>query len=111
MNQAAIEAIVEQYEKHGWTLRRVLLGASAKEPLNLEKFTANGILVLSSDLDAAWFSRGSQPGKETWELRSLGPPYAIDAFLDDQMSDQERDELLRNTENRMRLASPHRQNN
>lgn len=110
MNKAVIEAIIEQYVKHGWTLRRVLLNSHANEPIDSEKFSSN-VPFRSSDLDAAWFSRVSQPGKETWELRSLGTPYAIDAFLDDQMSEHERDELLRITEDRMRKAAPHRHNN
>ena len=112
MNQAAIEAIIEQYLKHGWTFRRVLLTASTSEliqPGKLQPFGSSE--PVPSDLDAIWFSRVSQPGKETWELRSLRTPYAIDAFLEDQMSEHEREELLRNTEDRMRQAAPHRYNN
>jgi len=111
MTQAAIEAIIEQYEKHGWTLRRVLLSSPAEEPIDSQEPSSKGIVVQLSDLDAVWFSRTSKPGRETWELRSLGDPYALDAFLDDQMSEYERDELLRNTEDRMRQAAPYRHNN
>ena len=113
MNRAAIEAIIAQYEKHGWALRRVLLSPSLRNAFGPDVNKLFGTAELfSSDLDAIWFSRTSQTGKETWELRSLGStPYAIDAFLDKDSSLGENDELLRNTENRMREAAPHRRDN
>jgi hypothetical protein len=113
MNRTAIEAIVGQYEKHGWVLRRVLLSAAALESIKPgdDHFIENAQLVLS-DLDAAWFSRTSPEGRETWELRSLGStPYAIDAFLDEALTSVERDEILQNTEDRMLEAAPHLRDN
>ena len=113
MNRAAIEAIIAQYEKHGWALRRVLLSPSLRNALDPDVNELFGTAELfSADLDAIWFSRTSQTGKETWELRSLGStPYALDIFLDNGSRSDDNEELLRNTENRMREAAPHRRDN
>jgi hypothetical protein len=112
MNRAAIEAIIAQYKKHGWELRRVLLTHSLRESLAPEKGQLFGSAeITSADLDAAWFSRTSLPGRETWELRHLGTPYALDIFLDKDSGSNDNEELLRNTENRMREAAPQRRDN
>lgn len=112
MNRTAIESIISQYKKHGWELRRVLLSRALAESLAPDKDRLFGsVEILSSDLEAAWFSRASQPGRETWELRSLGSmPYAIDAFLSDDLSPDECSEILLNTEDRM-LSAAHTRNN
>lgn len=109
MNEAAaIEAIIAQYAKHGWTLRRVLLSESLRRKIGDGGGRLFGAAdLVSRDLDAAWFSRSSQQGKETWEIRSLGnSPYAIDAFLDDSMDIATRENILRSTENRLCKVTP-----
>ena len=97
-----IDAIVEQYEKHGWTLRRILLSkveyASASNEL---KSRFPDAVLVESEIDALWFSRKNRDA-ETWELRRLsGTPFALlDAFNAD-VTDGERETALRNIEGRM----------
>ncbi|MEP6849336.1 MAG: hypothetical protein ABI999_10800 [Acidobacteriota bacterium] len=103
MNRSDIEAIIAQYEKHGWRLRRVIVTEKLRNVLGRDIDVFRQAEVVSSDVDAAWFSRVSGPGKETWELRGLASaPFALDAFLSDDLSDPERDEILQNTVERMR---------
>lgn len=107
MKRSDIESIIAQYEKHGWRLRRVILTEESQTTLGRDSDVFQQAEVVSSDLDAAWFSRVSDPGKETWELRRLGPaPFAIDAFLSDELGSEENEEILRNTEARMLQSSP-----
>ena len=75
--------ILAQYKKHGWNLRRVLLSAPAKAKLPASLF--GGVEIISSELDAAWFSHASPEGREVWELRSLSmAPFAlVEVFEED----------------------------
>lgn len=94
----AVDAIVEQYSKHGWTVRRVLVTAGSTEELS-SKFT--NFEVRPSDIDAIWFSRMNRTA-ETWELRRLtGSPFALVQSIDSEMFEQERDILLHDVELRM----------
>jgi hypothetical protein len=107
IDPGSIEAIISQYSRHGWTLRRVLLSERFRKHLddNLGRIFSEAE-VADSNLDALWFSRSSRPGAETWELRRLSnSPYALDAFLDDSMENAEREEILRNAEERLRESS------
>ena len=76
----AADAIIEQYQKHGWILRRALLSAEGKQML-ADKI-GSGVSIVDSDVDAFWFSRQSNPKTEAWELRRLtGLPFALIAVL------------------------------
>jgi hypothetical protein len=93
-----VDAIVEQYAMHGWTLRRILVTAGSTEELG-SKFT--NCEVRHSDIDAIWFSRINR-SSETWELRRLtGSPFALVQSIDSEMVEQERDILLHDVELRM----------
>jgi len=71
-----IHALLAQYEKHGWNLRRVLLSAEARE--NLPNTLFGQIEIVLSELNALWFSRASFAGRETWELRHISDaPFAL----------------------------------
>jgi hypothetical protein len=59
-----------------------------------------------SDLDAAWFSRSSKPGKVTWELRRLtGLPFALVAIIDESWDASETGAELCGVEEQMREAN------
>ncbi|HQU82095.1 MAG TPA: hypothetical protein PKY59_03170 [Pyrinomonadaceae bacterium] len=97
-----IEAILTLYKKHGWNLRRVLLSDALRVSLT-EKLQNlfGGAEIVSSKLDAAWFSRISPHG-EAWELRNLGdPPFAFVEVLDENADADELNEVLTATEARM----------
>jgi len=97
---ADVKPIVELYEKHGWSLRRVLL----TEPFNDEGIFAE-VVIEDSAIDALWFSRISKPESETWELRRLtGSPFALIAVFDKSETNTEREDILREIEERMENA-------
>src|SRR6266487_5877106 len=62
--------IIAMYLRHGWRLRRVLLRAETRNG-----FDAPTSELLKDDafseaeIDALWFARPSQAGREAWELR------------------------------------------
>ncbi len=94
-DRAEIFETIAQYSKHGWSLRRVLLSAPSEDSID-------GVTVESSEFDGLWFSRVSQPGTETWELRRLGgSPYALVTVLSDDDDDDDRTEALGENERRM----------
>lgn len=96
---SAIAAIIEQYVRNGWTLRRVL--ATADEDFFL--FTDLGEAeVIRGEQNALWFSRRSKPDAETWELRRLkGMAFALIAVIDDDMSAADAEEILARVEKEM----------
>ena len=101
--QADLHTIIEQYSNHGWSLRRALLSAESVEGLaSLLASELAEVLILDSPTEALWFSRRSLPDREAWELRRLsGSPFALVAVLEDSFSEDEREEVLRDTERRM----------
>lgn len=98
---AAITAIIEQYKKHGWELRRVLLSRELREALGGTGLFANAD-VRTAPHDGIWFSRRSLPDREAWELRRISAaPFAVVEVIPDGLTDDERDEMLLEAEERM----------
>ena len=98
---AAIAAIIEQYKKHGWELRRVLLSRELGEALGSTELFADADVRLAPN-DGMWFSRRSFPDREAWELRRISSaPFAVVAVIPDGLTDEERDEMLSDAEERM----------
>ncbi len=92
--------ILTQYKKHGWNLRRVLLSAPAQAKLPVSLF--GGAEIISSKLDAAWFSRASFEGREAWELRSLSTaPFALIEVFEEDDEEAVREEARREMETRL----------
>ena len=99
----AVDQIIEQYEKHGWKLRRALLSPEGRRALGDKVDT---MPVEDSDLDALWFSRQSQPDREAWELRRLtGLPYALVAVIPIEAESDEIDETLAQVADEMRAKT------
>ena len=100
MNKAElIREITATYEKHGWRLRRVLLSEDLRP--NLSDFAGAEFEI--SDLDALWFSRPSINNREAWELRAISPmPFALFESFDEKTPEEERAEMRREMENRLR---------
>ena len=89
-----IQAILAQYEKHGWILRRVLLCPATAESLadSLENLFG-ATPVVSGETDAVWFSRKSETGNEAWELRGLSQtPFALIEVFEDADDETVREE-------------------
>lgn len=91
IGEQEVREILTQYEKHGWSLRRVLLSAEIKSSLPPSLF--GQIEIVSSDVNALWFSRASFDGRETWELRHLSnTPFAlVEVFEADDDEDARED--------------------
>ncbi len=97
-----IQEIIGQYEKHGWTLRRVLLCPSTMESLGASKIDFGDAPATRAEIDAAWFSRSSAGG-EAWELRRLsGSPFALIEIFDEDDDEDVRDEARSEIEQRMK---------
>jgi len=101
MDTGTIAEIIATYKKHGWVLRRVLLSAAASAALDGK--VVEGVSVMHSDVDAAWFSRPPAEGGVAWEIRYLGPtPFALVENIDENEPDFE--ERLRSVEARLAAA-------
>ncbi len=94
-----IQEILKQYERHGWTLRRVLLSAPLRENLPVSMFDKTEIRA--ADFDAFWFSRPSAKG-EAWELRSVSSaPFALVEVFEKDEAEEIREETRMEMETRM----------
>lgn len=98
-----IREILSLYQKYGWSLRRVLLSPETETRLSgsLEDLFAVAEIT-SSKIDAAWFSRPSKAGGETWELRHLAEtPFALVEVFGSETPTAVRDAALQETAARM----------
>lgn len=104
INVSQIREILSQYEKYGWNLERVLLTENLREKVYAElKEDFSPAEIISSEIDAAWFSRTAKNGGETWELRHLSPnPYALLEVFDEEDDENVRDETLMELEERLK---------
>lgn len=96
--------IISNYRRHNWTLRRVLLRKETRLALDDETFKIfEAAAVEESELDALWFSRPSHAGREAWELRLVAEtPYALFETFEPDEAEEEREELRREMEARLR---------
>ena len=98
---ALLIEIVGLYSKHGWQLRRVLLRPETRSSFN-QNFVGH-IPVSETAIDALWFSRPSHEGRVAWELRVLSEnPYALFETFEADETEEQRDEMLLEMENRLR---------
>jgi hypothetical protein len=95
-----IREIAATYQKHGWTLRRVLLTRETLEKTGASFKTDAPVFV--SGINALWFSRVSAAG-EAWELRALSAAsFALFELLGKEVSEEERSRILLETEKRLK---------
>ena len=97
--------ILSQYKKHGWTLRRVLLSDDLRVRAYNELVTLSAgeaVEFVSSNVEAAWFSRPSKEG-EAWELRHLSTtPFALFEVFDGEDEEETREEARKEMEIRLK---------
>jgi hypothetical protein len=96
--------ILALYRRHGWRLVRALLTKEALVELGGGSATGEtlfeGAPVYEAEVDAMWFARAAQGGREAWELRLVGPtPYAL--FEPDEL-EEDREDVRREMEARLR---------
>ena len=102
------------YRKHGWRLAGVLARAEALAELRGaggEEAGAGvfeGAAVRESEVDAMWFTRPSAEGREAWELRLVGgTPYALFELFEPDEAEEDREDVRREMEARLRdYANP-----
>ncbi len=99
-----IAEILALYKKHGWILRRVLLSDALETALSGSlKQLFGAAEIRASEIDAAWFSRGSKAEQEAWELRRLSEtPLALMEIFDLEDEDEIREETLAEVESRLK---------
>jgi hypothetical protein len=96
------------YRRHGWRLARALMTEDALAELRGAgpgggEIVFEGVPVSASEVDAMWFTRASQGGREAWELRLVGgTPYALFELFEPDESEEEREDVRREMEARLR---------
>lgn len=98
-----IREILEQYKKHGWNIRRVLLLPETKNALfnSLETLFGEAEIAFS-EVNAVWFSRVSNNGREAWEIRHLSDvPFALIETFEKETDENELLENLSEMETRL----------
>ncbi|MEO8436322.1 MAG: hypothetical protein ABI596_15580 [Pyrinomonadaceae bacterium] len=105
MNQGELfTEILSTYRKHGWSLRRVLARAEVQAELAAQ-MAASGesANIEEASVDAMWFARPSHEGREAWELRLVAEdPYALFETFEADEAEEDREEVRREMEARMR---------
>jgi hypothetical protein len=62
-----------------------------------------GVGVVESEVDAMWFTRPAQGGREAWELRLVGEtPYALFELFESDEAEEDREDVRREMEARLR---------
>ena len=102
IGREAIVQILDQYAKHGWRFRRVLLSEQFREQIPETADIFEGVEIKSSALNGLWFSRSSRPGITAWELRHLSTtPYALVENIADSAGDADVELMLKRVEAKM----------
>ena len=92
--------LVATYRKHGWELRGALL-----KPATLAEIQSllGELPVKEAEFDALWFARPSHQNREAWELRLFAQTqYALFEAFEADETEEERDEVRREMEARLR---------
>jgi len=96
--------VVATYRKHGWELRSALLQPVTRAELDDQQAQLlKNVAVREEEFDALWFSRPSHNKRDAWELRLLvEPPYALFEMFEEDETEEDRDDVKREMEARMR---------
>lgn len=90
-----------QYRRHGWRLERVLMKEETLAELQGEA-SFEGVEVSAAEVDAMWLARASSGGREAWELRLVGEPYALFELFEPDEEEEDREDVRREMEARLR---------
>jgi hypothetical protein len=99
------EEVAAVYRRHGWRVAGALMTGAA-----LAEWEAagrpdlfGGLTPAESEVDALWFRRPSQGGREAWELRLVAePPYALFELFEPDEAEEDRADVRREMEARLR---------
>lgn len=103
IDEKQIAEILSLYKKHGWNLSRVLLSAELGNNLSDKTRKQFGTAeIVSSEIDAAWFSRPSKYDRQAWELRHLAAaPFALFEVFESETNEDFKRERLSEMERQM----------
>ncbi len=103
ITEKQLAEIILQYKKHGWNLSRVLLSAELEKNLSGKLENLFGAAqIVSSEIDAAWFTRPSKNQNTAWELRHLSDaPFALFEVFSADTNEDFRNEKLHEMEDRL----------
>jgi hypothetical protein len=90
------------YQKHGWRLARILTTAESLEELKKSGGLFDGIDVQEFPVDAMWLTRSAHGGREAWELRQVGEPFALFELFEPGEDEEDREDVRREMEARLR---------
>lgn len=103
MSAELFKEIIDTYQRHGWSLRRVLLRPETRNNLAAAVELFDGARLMDDTFDAIWFARASHVGREAWELRLVAEQqYALFEAFEADEPEEDRDEVRLEMENRMR---------
>ena len=94
------------YRKYGWQLARVLMRPATLAELRAatgggEEFES--LPAREYSLDAMWFVRLADGGREAWELRLVSEsPYALFELFEPDEAEEDREDVRREMEAQMR---------
>lgn len=95
-----LQDLIATYQKHGWSLREVLLKPETRTELLSD---SQGFSIREAEFDALWFSRASHKNREAWELRLLAESqYALFETFESDETEEQRNEVKLEMESRLR---------
>jgi hypothetical protein len=92
------------YRKYGWRLARVLMRPDALAELQAATGGVDfeAIAAREFPVDAMWFARPAEGGREAWELRLVGDsPYALFELFEPDEAEEDREDVRREMEAKM----------
>jgi hypothetical protein len=92
------------YRKYGWRLARVLMRPDALAELQAATGGADfeGVAAREFPVDALWFVRPAEGGREAWELRLVNDsPYALFELFEPDEAEEDREDVRREMEAKM----------
>ncbi len=97
---------LKTYLRHGWQPARVLMRSATLAELRASATPGadefETIAVSESAIDAMWFKRPAQGGREAWELRLVSEsPYALFEMFETDEAEEDREDVRRELEARM----------
>ncbi|MBA3240329.1 MAG: hypothetical protein H0T60_03795 [Acidobacteria bacterium] len=101
------EEVLALYRRHGWQLARVLMSEESRgglpQSVGVGADLFGDVPVNESVVDAMWFRREAQEGREAWELRLVGdPPFALLEVFEPDEAEEDREDVRREMEARLR---------
>lgn len=102
-DEKQIAEILSLYRKHGWNLSRVLLSAALEKKLADKIETIFGKAeIVSSEIDAAWFTRPSKHNCEAREIRHFSSaPFALIEVFEPETDEEFKREKMSEMEARL----------